>query len=229
MGKLVEAGADTSLLDESGQTALCVAARWKVTENTTRENARKSKFYAWIKPIQSNFAASWIISQHREGHSECIEHLLKKGTDPDICDKGGRSPLFWTSFHAHAECARLLKEGGAKDLVRSISCFSSFHLNFGIFYPPGITERTNCTGCCHNEGPHWNCPDFVKRSRNLPLVDIKTSIALGLAGTSFTKLTIGLWGFLYQSWVLSPGIVDCPTLLICIFLKFISWVGGGEW
>ena len=63
----------------------------------------------------------------REGHAECMQHLLKNGADPNICDKGGRSPLYWTSFHAHAECARLLKEGGAKDLVGSLLLNSSLN------------------------------------------------------------------------------------------------------
>ena len=89
----------------------------------------------------------------REGHAECMQHLLKNGADPNICDKGGRSPLYWTSFHAHIDCARILKEGGAKDLVSSLLFYLSLNLNFGIF-PSGITERANCTGCINHEGSH---------------------------------------------------------------------------
>ena len=61
---------------------------------------------------------------------ECLQYLMKKSADPNICDKGGRSPLYWTSFHAHAQCARLLKDCGAKDLVGSLLCY--FSLNFVI-------------------------------------------------------------------------------------------------
>ena len=94
-----------------------------------------------------------IIFHFREGHAECMQLLLKKGANPDICDKGGRTPLYWTSFHAHAECARILKEGGAKDLVGLVFCNLNFNLSFEIF-PPGIAERANRTSCSNHEGSH---------------------------------------------------------------------------
>ena len=68
--------------------------------------------------------------QHREGNGDCIKQLLKAGADPNLCDKGGRTPLYWTSFHHHVHCARILKEGGAEDLVR---LFRTFRSSSGIF------------------------------------------------------------------------------------------------
>ena len=124
-----------------------------------RINSDKTKTQA---SIQGTFAVKKIW-QHREGHLECIQHLLKKGADPNVCDRGGRSPLYWTSFHAHPECARILKEGGAKDLVSSLFIWAAIL----VFFPPGITERSNCAGCSKDEGSHWNYANVVKGIWNL--------------------------------------------------------------
>ena len=89
--------------------------------------------------------------RHREGNGDCIKQLLKAGADPNLCDKGGRTPLYWTSFHHHVHCARILKEGGAEDLVR---LFRTISKSSGIFNQEsqrGQTALAVATKKDHNE------------------------------------------------------------------------------
>ncbi|XP_008821898.1 ankyrin repeat and SOCS box protein 18 [Nannospalax galili] len=94
----------------------------------------------WQVKSMATFGLSglWTLEYKRElttplciaaghGHTACVQHLLRRGADPDI-SPGGRSPLHEACLGGHTACAQLLLQQGADPDLLSSEGLAPLHL-----------------------------------------------------------------------------------------------------
>lgn len=152
--ELLEAGADTSFVDQRGGTALTVAASQGKLEVVQALLAAGAKV--------NTRSAGWTALVHATvgGHVEVVEALLAAKADPDLTSSslgGGRTPLMWAFSVGNTKMAQVLLEGGAS--VHARTSYGATPLRFAMWQDDGpaelaLIEKLLAAGADVDAG-HW--------------------------------------------------------------------------
>lgn len=105
---LIQAGADATLLDPKGRTALGIAADLGMLEMV------RTILSCGVKPDTTDKPVTPLVRASRGGHLEIVRELLKAGADPNrISTYGNSSALTDAIEKDHTEVVRALVEAGA--------------------------------------------------------------------------------------------------------------------
>lgn len=120
---LIQAGADVTLLDPKGRTALGIAADLGRLEMT------RTILSCGVKPDLTDRPVSPLVRASRGGHLEIVRLLLQAGADPNrISTYGNASALTDAIEKNHIEVVHVLVEAGAdvntpvEDACNAIQC-----------------------------------------------------------------------------------------------------------
>ena len=144
-------------------------------------------------------------------YPECIEVLLKHGSDPDVTDKSGRTALHWAAHHGNVQCLKAIlskkqmgwteqDQGGVTILHLATrhpakKCLQVIFKNFNI--GPGeidILDR-NKRSPLHwaaSQGFHEYAKLLLKNGAKVSLPDVEGKTPLHWASSSGGATTGGL-------------------------------------
>jgi len=106
--ELIQAGADSTLLDPKGRTALGIAADLGMLEMT------RTILSCGIKPDLTDKPVSPLVRASRGGHLEIVHLLLEAGADPNRISAYGNSSALTDAIEKnHIEVVHTLVEAGA--------------------------------------------------------------------------------------------------------------------
>jgi len=70
-----------------------------------------------------------LLVAAKEGYTEIVKALIRKGADPSLPDGSGSFAIHWSALGGHTECCRLLvEEGKSLVIARNDEQWTPLHL-----------------------------------------------------------------------------------------------------
>jgi ankyrin repeat protein len=106
---LIKAGANVNERDEVGTTALIVAVNFRRNQIVDLLLRSRAEINA-VGKLMGRTALAWAVANQ---DTETVKQLIKAGSDLEMIDKQGNTPLMIAKNNGFEEIANLLKDAGA--------------------------------------------------------------------------------------------------------------------